>query len=177
MPLAFLKMHGAGNRIVVVDQRAQDGPPPTPEQLRRLGDEATGPGFDERGDRVRSLATDGETFGHHHRFGEMALAAALERAGKSFDDVTSCLDFGCGYGSLTEILTIRGAGTESVFSEDVPLTVDMEGREVFRNAVTRMGEGALVAIENAGLELDDVESVLEEGRRAVRPGHREDAEK
>ena len=47
MQLAFLKMHGAGNRIVVVDERAQNRPPPTPEQLRRLGDEATGPGFDQ----------------------------------------------------------------------------------------------------------------------------------
>ena len=47
MQLAFLKMHGAGNRIVVVDERAQDRPPPTPEQLRRLGNEATGPGFDQ----------------------------------------------------------------------------------------------------------------------------------
>src|SRR6185295_11737789 len=26
-----------------------------------------------------SLATDGETWGHHHKFGEMALAAVLER--------------------------------------------------------------------------------------------------
>ena len=47
MQLAFLKMHGAGNRIVVVDERAKDRPPPTPEQLRQLGDEATGPGFDQ----------------------------------------------------------------------------------------------------------------------------------
>ncbi len=28
---------------------------------------------------LRSMATDGETFGHHHAFGEMALAQALER--------------------------------------------------------------------------------------------------
>ncbi|MDJ0497211.1 MAG: beta-ketoacyl-ACP synthase III [Acidimicrobiia bacterium] len=63
-------------------------------------------------------------------------------------------------GSLTEILTIRGAGTEGVFDPDVPTTVDMEGREVFRNAVTRMGEGAVVAVENAGLEVGDIDVLI-----------------
>jgi len=29
--------------------------------------------------RLVSMATDGETFGHHHRFGEMALAAVIRR--------------------------------------------------------------------------------------------------
>lgn len=63
-------------------------------------------------------------------------------------------------GSLTEILTIRGSGTEGVFDRDVPTTVDMEGREVFRNAVTRMGEGAVVAIENAGLSVGDIDVLI-----------------
>ncbi len=63
-------------------------------------------------------------------------------------------------GSLTEILTIRGAGTEGVFISDVPHTVDMEGREVFRNAVTRMGEGATVAVESAGLTVDDIDVLI-----------------
>jgi 3-oxoacyl-[acyl-carrier-protein] synthase-3 len=63
-------------------------------------------------------------------------------------------------GSLTEILTIRGAGTEGVFDPDVPVTVNMEGREVFRNAVTRMGEGALVALHSAGLAADDIDVLI-----------------
>ena len=47
MQLSFLKMEGAGNRIVVVDQRVQDLSPPSPAELRRLGDDRTGPGFDQ----------------------------------------------------------------------------------------------------------------------------------
>lgn len=47
MQFSYLKMHGAGNRIVVVDVRDKNRPIPTPEQLILLGDEATGPGFDQ----------------------------------------------------------------------------------------------------------------------------------
>ena len=47
MTLAFLKMHGAGNRIVVIDAREARREPPGPDALRRLGSEATGPGFDQ----------------------------------------------------------------------------------------------------------------------------------
>jgi len=34
---------------------------------------------DEGENRLLLVATDGETYGHHHRFGEMALARAIER--------------------------------------------------------------------------------------------------
>ena len=47
MLLPYLKMQGAGNQILVVDQRADDLPPPDPAAIRRLGHGGTGPGFDQ----------------------------------------------------------------------------------------------------------------------------------
>jgi diaminopimelate epimerase len=47
MQFSFLKMHGAGNQILVVDERAQNRQAPTSEQLLILGDASTGPGFDQ----------------------------------------------------------------------------------------------------------------------------------
>jgi len=47
MKIAFTKMHGTGNKIVVVDQRAGNAAIPTAAKLRELGDETTGPGFDQ----------------------------------------------------------------------------------------------------------------------------------
>lgn len=47
MQVAYFKMQGTGNKIVVVDQLEKKLPPPSPSRLRELGDEATGPGFDQ----------------------------------------------------------------------------------------------------------------------------------
>jgi len=47
MKVAYTKMHGTGNKILVVDQRNSNASPPSPEVLRELGNEATGPGFDQ----------------------------------------------------------------------------------------------------------------------------------
>ena len=49
---------------------------------RGQGDEGEAEGSHTPWRDVVLLATDGETFGHHHRFGDMALAALLERLGK-----------------------------------------------------------------------------------------------
>jgi len=45
--LDYLLMHGAGNRILVVDSRERDMEPPSADAVRRLADPATGPGFDQ----------------------------------------------------------------------------------------------------------------------------------
>jgi diaminopimelate epimerase len=47
MQIRFLKMQGAGNRILVVDERRDARLPPPTDAIRKLGDEATGPGFDQ----------------------------------------------------------------------------------------------------------------------------------
>jgi len=47
MLFRYLKMQGAGNQIVVVDQREKNAPPPSADEIRRLGNPASGPGFDQ----------------------------------------------------------------------------------------------------------------------------------
>jgi diaminopimelate epimerase len=47
MQLAYLKMQGAGNQIVVVDQRNNEVSPPSAEDVRRIADPGSGPGFDQ----------------------------------------------------------------------------------------------------------------------------------
>ncbi len=61
-----------------------DGPTSRAVAFERLLDNGAGfagrlmEGFDERDEaQLVHIATDGETYGHHHRFGEMALAYAL----------------------------------------------------------------------------------------------------
>jgi len=47
MRVPFRKMHGTGNLILIVDQRAENMPPPGKDKLCELGNEETGPGFDQ----------------------------------------------------------------------------------------------------------------------------------
>ncbi len=61
-----------------------DGPTSRAVAFERLLDDGKGfarrlvSGFDTRSEpQLAHIATDGETYGHHHRFGEMALAYAL----------------------------------------------------------------------------------------------------
>ncbi len=47
MQVAYTKMQGTGNRILVVDQRNGERAPPSADAIRLLGNDATGPGFDQ----------------------------------------------------------------------------------------------------------------------------------
>ena len=47
MQVPYRKMHGTGNLILIVDQRDSNLAPPSAEKIRELGDESTGPGFDQ----------------------------------------------------------------------------------------------------------------------------------
>ena len=47
MKIAYTKMHGTGNKILVVDQRESNASITSPAKLRELGNESTGPGFDQ----------------------------------------------------------------------------------------------------------------------------------
>ncbi len=47
MQLDYLEMHGTGNRILVVDQRANNLPPPDLATIKQLGEGIIGPAFDQ----------------------------------------------------------------------------------------------------------------------------------
>ena len=57
-------MHGTGNQILVVDQRDKNLAPPSPEQICAIGNEATGPGFDQL---MWVTSSDDPTFAARYR--------------------------------------------------------------------------------------------------------------
>ena len=63
----------------------------------------------ERDDRIILAATDGESYGHHHKFGEMALARLFERAS---------LDTRAALPSLAEFLKMHPATAKCVIKEN-----------------------------------------------------------
>jgi diaminopimelate epimerase len=64
MNLAYTRMHGTGNVILVVDMRFGTAEPPSPQRIRELGDEATGPGFDQL---MWVTAADDPAYAAHYR--------------------------------------------------------------------------------------------------------------
>ena len=68
--MAIFFYHGPMSRAVAFERVLGDGETFAKRLLDGFSDESTWP-------QLTHIATDGETYGHHHRFGDMALAFAL----------------------------------------------------------------------------------------------------
>lgn len=69
--LAVFFYNGPLSQEIAFDGLLDDGRKLAARLVDSIGDVSAGPA-------LANVATDGETYGHHHRFGEMALAAAVE---------------------------------------------------------------------------------------------------
>lgn len=89
-------------------------------------------------------------------FGDGAGAVVME---STTDDIgIRSLHLGADGGGA-EFLTARGLGTDFVGTE-ARMAIVMDGAEIFKGAVKKMGDGAVEAIEEAGWELDEVDLVI-----------------
>lgn len=98
-------------------------------------------------------------------FGDGAGAIILENdsTGKSKAPTIVSIDFGAD-GSETNILKIPGGGSrhpisEKGFNGNAPY-IQMNGKEVYRHAVTRMVETGLKALEKAGKKPEDLALII-----------------
>jgi len=93
-------------------------------------------------------------------FGDGAGAVIVEASDVAEEGILA-MELGSD-GRMTELLTVTHTGTE--YPAEDPLyeerTIYMEGREIFRNAVVKMGESAANVLEQAGLTLDDVDLLI-----------------
>jgi 3-oxoacyl-[acyl-carrier-protein] synthase-3 len=90
-------------------------------------------------------------------FGDGAGAVVLEAT--EADDGVMSMSISSD-GELCDLLSVTATGTSYVEYEMSDPTIFMEGREIFRHAVTRMGEAAEKAVLDAGLTLDDVDMLI-----------------
>ena len=79
---------------------------------REVGDRGSGTGINTpvsgRGSTISVVAVDGETFGHHHRFGDLGIAALIDRVIRGADTRMMGAEellAGCGEPAFTEIVS------------------------------------------------------------------------
>jgi 3-oxoacyl-[acyl-carrier-protein] synthase III len=90
-------------------------------------------------------------------FGDGAGAAVIEPA--RGDEGLRSINVGAD-GTIADVLTCQGMGSSYIGVPPVPVRILMDGREVFRNAVTGMAAAAERAIAEAGWSADDVAMVF-----------------
>lgn len=76
--IAIFFYNGPISRAIAFEKLLKSGPNFAQALLKAFSDE-------KKEDQLVSVATDGETYGHHHKFGEMALAWALDQIESSGD--------------------------------------------------------------------------------------------
>ena len=104
MNVAYRKMLGTGNRILVVDQRAGEAAPPSPERLRELGAGAAGPGFDQL---MWVSATDDPAYAASYRVFN-ADGSEVEQCGNGVRCVASLLAGETGHDQAFTLLSPAG---------------------------------------------------------------------
>jgi 3-oxoacyl-[acyl-carrier-protein] synthase III len=91
-------------------------------------------------------------------FGDGAGAVILQA---SDEEDAGLLSFELGSdGTAGESLCVPASGTEGHADRPELPTIIMDGQDVFRRAVTAMGDSSARVIESAGLELDDVDLLI-----------------
>lgn len=99
-------------------------------------------------------------------FGDGAGALILEKDEKASPKSHSILAVDLGAdGSQTDILKIPGGGSRNPYNKeegmkDTPATIHMDGKEVYRHAVTRMIETANRALAKAGKTSNDLSLLI-----------------
>lgn len=124
MNVAYRKMLGTGNRILVVDQRAGTAAPPSPERLRELGRDATGPGFDQL---MWVTTADDPAFAASYRVFN-ADGSEVEQCGNGVRCVASLLAREAGH--VRTLLLLSPAGPVEARIDDALVAVSM-GRPEF----------------------------------------------
>ena len=125
MNVAYRKMHGTGNRILVVDQRSGNRPPPSAERLRELGADSTGPGFDQL---MWVSAADDPAFAASYRIFN-ADGSEVEQCGNGVRCVAGLLAAETGHPQAFTLLSPAGPVEARV--DDVGLVSVSMGRPEF----------------------------------------------
>lgn len=113
MLIPYRKMHGTGNLILIVDQRVANLPPPGGEKLRQLGNQASGPGFDQM--MWLSPADDPSCIARYRVFN--ADGSEVEQCGNGVRCVARYLSGHPGAGQSFSLQSPAGPIAASVFAD------------------------------------------------------------
>jgi len=113
------------------------------------------------GTEKMSTFIDWEDRGTCILFGDGAGAAVLRAGGKGRGIMKSVMGSD---GSLADLLWTPGGGSRNPMTHEMldqkQQYLKMQGREVFKHAVVRMGDTVLLALEKNGLSVDDIKCFI-----------------